>query len=178
MVARYSDESKKTDITVWGYRNVWFRFEPHDSCHQWEVSETQLLADGSWPFFHSHLSPKTFHYLQKARVFFVGDRRKIYLFDLIILNLKDQTWICWKVWYFVGGVCQSAQEYMYAIDISHSYWNLVKAILREDSCAWKWIFLVFLYTDKQTTVWLQCQYLVTYIYSIFFLNSVCCMVFN
>jgi hypothetical protein len=25
---RYSDETKKKDITVWGYRNVWFRFEP------------------------------------------------------------------------------------------------------------------------------------------------------
>jgi len=27
---QYSDESKKKDITVWGYRNVWFRFEPHE----------------------------------------------------------------------------------------------------------------------------------------------------
>jgi len=28
---RYSDGTKKKDITVWGYRNVWFRFEPHVS---------------------------------------------------------------------------------------------------------------------------------------------------
>eukprot|EP00435_Cladocopium_sp_Y103_P003469 s4748_g1.t1 len=28
---QYSDETKKKDITVWGYRNVWFRFEPHES---------------------------------------------------------------------------------------------------------------------------------------------------
>lgn len=27
---QYSDETKKKDITVWGYRNVWFRFEPHE----------------------------------------------------------------------------------------------------------------------------------------------------
>ena len=29
-LARYSDETKQDDITVWGYRNVWFRFEPFE----------------------------------------------------------------------------------------------------------------------------------------------------
>jgi len=29
-VQRYSEEKKKKDILVWGYRNVWFRFEPFE----------------------------------------------------------------------------------------------------------------------------------------------------
>jgi len=27
---QYSEETSRQDITVWGYRNVWFRFEPHE----------------------------------------------------------------------------------------------------------------------------------------------------
>lgn len=87
---RYSDESKKTDITVWGYRNVWFRFEPHASCHQWEVSETPLLADGQ-DLIHSHLSPRPF--TCKKYVFLLENVWNRFIY--VILNLKDQALICW-----------------------------------------------------------------------------------
>jgi len=29
-IQQYSEEEKRDDITIWGYRNVWFRFEPHE----------------------------------------------------------------------------------------------------------------------------------------------------
>eukprot|EP00443_Scrippsiella_acuminata_P014913 CAMPEP_0115211776 /NCGR_PEP_ID=MMETSP0270-20121206/22938_1 /TAXON_ID=71861 /ORGANISM="Scrippsiella trochoidea, Strain CCMP3099" /LENGTH=816 /DNA_ID=CAMNT_0002625475 /DNA_START=34 /DNA_END=2485 /DNA_ORIENTATION=+ len=29
-IEQYADEEKPEDLTVWGYRNVWFRFEPHE----------------------------------------------------------------------------------------------------------------------------------------------------
>merc|ERR1719382_2078817 len=29
-VQQYAEEEKREDITVWGYRNVWFRFEPFE----------------------------------------------------------------------------------------------------------------------------------------------------
>merc|ERR1719301_264202 len=29
-VQQYVDETKEKDMTVWGYRNVWFRFQPHE----------------------------------------------------------------------------------------------------------------------------------------------------
>ncbi|CAJ1337233.1 unnamed protein product [Effrenium voratum] len=29
-LSQYSEETKREDITVWGYRNVWFRFEPFE----------------------------------------------------------------------------------------------------------------------------------------------------
>merc|ERR1740121_1270176 len=29
-VAQYAEEEKPEDMTIWGYRNVWFRFEPHE----------------------------------------------------------------------------------------------------------------------------------------------------
>merc|ERR1712151_443671 len=29
-VQQYADEEKPENLTIWGYRNVWFRFEPHE----------------------------------------------------------------------------------------------------------------------------------------------------
>jgi len=29
-IQQYAEEEKREDITIWGYRNVWFRFEPHE----------------------------------------------------------------------------------------------------------------------------------------------------
>jgi len=29
-VSQYAEEEKPEDLTIWGYRNVWFRFEPHE----------------------------------------------------------------------------------------------------------------------------------------------------
>lgn len=29
-IQQYAEEENRTDLTVWGYRNVWFRFEPHE----------------------------------------------------------------------------------------------------------------------------------------------------
>jgi len=29
-IEQFADEEKPKDLTVWGYRNVWFRFEPHE----------------------------------------------------------------------------------------------------------------------------------------------------
>merc|ERR1712187_1066443 len=29
-IQQYAEEEKPVDLTVWGYRNVWFRFDPHE----------------------------------------------------------------------------------------------------------------------------------------------------
>jgi len=29
-IERYAEEGKREDVCIWGYRNVWFRFEPHE----------------------------------------------------------------------------------------------------------------------------------------------------
>lgn len=58
---QYSEETSRQDITVWGYRNVWFRFEPHEVSSIIPVSlqtiSTLIETCLGYEWFHNHPSP-------------------------------------------------------------------------------------------------------------------------
>jgi len=56
-VKQYAEEDKHEDITIWGYRNVWFRFEPHEVSTIIPVS-LQTISTLNHMFLHSFESQK------------------------------------------------------------------------------------------------------------------------
>jgi glucosamine-6-phosphate deaminase len=56
-LAQYADEAARPDVRVWGYRNVWFRFEPHEANLYVPVTLTMLsIMDGA--FLNTFISQK------------------------------------------------------------------------------------------------------------------------